>query len=454
MKIRTKLTLFIAAVTLAFGMLLIVLGAAFSIHEVLLVKRHEMKDATKQIDVLLGRADKVGTAETIRKIRNGLRFVEKRDNRFAAVVFDNKGALVFADDEMDVSFDPSAYPRSAGDYFETRRWASWDKWTIDLYYRGENGYTHEFLIQRLEIQEDLSLFFFGSLPVIAALSLLCGWFITNRLLARMRVMEKAAAEIAAGNLKYRIPPSAGDDELSEVKSNLNCAFEQLEEYFTKIMEFSSDIAHELRTPLTVISGEVEVALRGTRGEEEYQETLARILDEVSTLRKIIDDMLVLVKPEAAYSAAAFEEVDISAMASDIVESYSILAEAEGVSMRISIDSGASIRGVASLLRLVFANLVDNAIKFSPKGETVEVVLKRSDGKAVFTVTGGGPPIPPEESEKIFQRFHRSESSDGRRGTGLGLAIVKKVCDIHGVSIRLESAEGVGNAFVVEFKEGG
>jgi two-component system OmpR family sensor kinase len=122
-------------------------------------------------------------------------------------------------------------------------------------------------------------------------------------------------------------------------------------------------------------------------------------------------------------------------------------------MRVSIDSGASVRGVASLLRLVFANLVDNAIKFSPKGETVEVVLKRADGMAVFSVRSGGPPIPPEERGRIFQRFHRSETGDGRRGTGLGLAIVKKVCDIHGVSIRLESSEGAGNTFVAEFREG-
>ena len=454
MKIRTKLTLLIAVGMLLFGLLLIALGAAFSIHEVLLVKRHDLKDAARRIDVLLGESSANGLppSSAADEIRNGLCFIEKKRKCLSAVVFDNKGRLAFADEEMDKVFDVGEYPRKAGKYLETRHWKAWNLWTIDFRYRGENCYVKSKLTQQLEIQEDLSLFFFGSLPVIAIISLLGGWLITNRLLARMRVIETAAAEIASGNLKYRIPPSDGDDELSEVESNLNHAFAKLEEYFTKIMEFSSDIAHELRTPLTVISGEVEVALRESRGKEEYQETLAGILDEVSTLRKIIDDMLVLVKPESAYSAVVFEKVDVSDVASDIADFYAVLAEAKGVCMETAIDRDVSVDGIYSLLRLVFANLIDNAIKFSPEnaGGKVEVELKLAGDSAVFLVSNDGPPIPLGEREKIFTRFHRSESNRGKRGVGLGLAIVKKVCDIHGASIEVES-DIDGNAFKVVFR---
>jgi signal transduction histidine kinase len=305
------------------------------------------------------------------------------------------------------------------------------------------------LLQRLEIQEDISAFFFGSLLVNVILSLTAGIIITSRIMKRASRIEKAANQIASGNLKYRIPASVTDDEMRKVENNLNNAFSELEDSFNKIMEFSSDIAHELRTPLTVIKGEIEVALREKREPEEYQIAMSSVLEEMELSRKIIDDMLILVKPESAYRAKPFEDVNISETINSIIEHYKIIADSKNIEIVSEITNELKVKGIESLINLIFTNLIYNAIKFTQEKGTINITLRPEKSNVIFSVSDNGPGIPSEEQEKIFTRFYRMKKENST-GSGLGLAIVKKLCDIHNAEIKVKSGECLGTEFIVEF----
>ena len=280
MKIKTKLTFIIGGGMMILSLIFLLTGTIFSVHEVLLIKRHELKTIARRIDRLIPvNIQKSGRKKLKYDISNGLLFAEKREHLKTAV-FDFNGNNIFISNNMlSDHFNMSDYPQKSDNYHENVYWKNWNHWEIDFFYKGNNCYVKMSLLQRLEIQEDISSFFFGSLFLSLALSFIGGTIITSKILKRATRIEKAANQIALGNLKYRIPDSETDDEIREIEKNLNNAFVELEESFEKIMEFSSDIAHELRTPLTIITGEIEVALRANRSAEEYQILVVNILEK-------------------------------------------------------------------------------------------------------------------------------------------------------------------------------
>jgi signal transduction histidine kinase len=279
---------------------------------------------------------------------------------------------------------------------------------------------------------------------------LAGKIITYHILKRAQRIENAAALIASGKLSCRIPESNSNDEVGIIENNLNKAFSDLEKSFNAVMEFSSDIAHELRTPLTIITGEIEVALREPRKPEEYQEVIVKVLEEIMLLRKIIDDMLILVKPDSAYRIGAFENVDISEIILDTLVFFQVVAESKSIALEHNVEKDININAAPPFVRLVFSNLLNNAIKYTQNGGRIDVSLERTKEKILFSVSDNGPGIPEEEQKKIFSRFYRVNKTK-ESGLGLGLAIVQKACQIHNAQITLKSAPGKGSCFCVEFK---
>jgi heavy metal sensor kinase len=343
-----------------------------------------------------------------------------------------------------------SYPEEVGAFNYDYHWVKWNYWRIDFYYRGKACFIKMNLLQRLEIQEDITTFFLGALAVSIILSVLAGKIITYHILKRAQRIENAAAMIAAGKLSCRIPESDSNDEVGIIENNLNKAFSDLEKSFNAVMEFSSDIAHELRTPLTVITGEIEVALRESRTPEEYQEVMVKVLEEIMLLRKIIDDMLILVKPDSAYRIETFESLDISEILADTIVFFHVIAESKSITLKNDIEKDIIIKASPPFIRLIFSNLLNNAIKYTQSGGKIDVVLKRKKDKVVFSVSDNGPGIPEDEQKKIFSRFYRVDKKN-ESGLGLGLAIVKKACRIHNAGINLESSPGQGSCFIVEFQ---
>ena len=424
-------------------------GTIFTIHESLLIKKHELTVAAKEINILLKEMKREGNIEKFAtQIEQGLKFISKKE-LWSIEVFDSNGNPIYhTSANSDVIFENSEFPQKIDSFYNHFQWQSWDHWRINSFFRGDGCYIKMSLVQKLEMEEDISTFFIASFIISTILSFLVGKIITSSILKRAGHIEKAARIIAGGNLKHRIPESTSNDELRIIENNLNNAFGELEESFDKVMQFSSDIAHELRTPLTIITGEIDVALAEQRSTGEYQTLMVNILEEVSLLRKIIDDMLILVKPQSAYTSIEREDIDISAMLEDLVLTYSIIGDAKNIKLTVDIQPDIHWKGIKSMVYLIFSNLIHNAIKYTKNNGTVTITL-RQERSIQFVVSDNGPGIPKEEQENIFSRFYRLNST-ANRGCGLGLAIVRKACEVSHADISLDSSPGKGSTFTVIF----
>ena len=447
MKIKTKLTLLIGGGMMLLSILFILAGTVFSIHEALLIKKHKLKIAARRINALIKETAEDKRIKLLHSIEQGLLFTEKESN-LNVVIFNSDGNVFYKSSKSDPTpvLKKDEFPDESGDYNNHYHWLDWNYWRVNFFFRGDDCFIRMSLIQRLEIQEDISTFFAGALFVCLILSLLGGRIITSSIIKRARRIEKAAQMIAGGDLHYRIPHSDGSDELQLLEKNLNNAFAELEDSFSKVMQFSSDIAHELRTPLTIITGEIDLALAEERSTGEYQILMADILEEVGLLRKIVDDMLILVKPQSAYQSMEREELNLSVMVKDLISTYSMIADSKDININADVQDDIKKDGIKSMIYLIFSNLIHNAIKYTQNGGEITIRLTK-DKSIFFTVADNGPGIPQEEHDKIFSRFYRLQS-DSSRGTGLGLAIVKKACDVSGAEISIESTPGEGSTFTV------
>ncbi len=218
-------------------------------------------------------------------------------------------------------------------------------------------------------------------------------------------------------------------------------------------EFSANVSHELKTPLTSISGYAEMLVNGMVREADQAGFLAKIRDESARLLALIEDILLLARLDAEKAKSAFSEVDLAEIATEAAASLAARAAAAGVSVRVR-DKGKKfpVRANRSLMAELFANLLDNAIKYNRPGGTVELDFSREEGRTALSVRDSGIGIPPEDRDRVFERFYRVDRSRSKAtgGTGLGLAIVKHIALLHQAEVTLESREGEGTRVLVRF----
>jgi heavy metal sensor kinase len=247
-----------------------------------------------------------------------------------------------------------------------------------------------------------------------------------------------------------------DDELGRLSRTINAMIARLERSFAEIRRFTADASHELRTPLTAIRAEAEVALGRRLTEAEHQALLGSILEECERLTRLIDQLLALAREDAGARTGGRTEVDLADLVDGVVDTMRPLADAKGVRLLRGGKDSPRVQGDGGRLRQVFSNLLDNAIKYTPEGGTVEVRVGRRDRSAVVTVRDTGIGIPAEHLPRVFDRFYRVDKARTRAegGTGLGLSIARSIVAAHGGRIELESAPGRGTACTVTLPEGG
>jgi signal transduction histidine kinase len=215
-----------------------------------------------------------------------------------------------------------------------------------------------------------------------------------------------------------------------------------------VRHFSADAAHELRTPLTILKGEMEIALRASRSEDEYRQILTSCLEEVDRLSAVVQDLLFLARSDSGNITGIDTPVDLAAVFTEALQPLRALAEAATVGITAPSPRPLWINGNASMLfRLIF-NLGENAIKYTPEGGTVELRLDRNGSTAALLVKDDGPGIPLEEQARIFDRFYRGDPARSRGGTGLGLALVRSIVTLHKGQVAVESEVGKGTCFRV------
>lgn len=269
-----------------------------------------------------------------------------------------------------------------------------------------------------------------------------GWIAVRRGHAPLRDIVATLRRISAHRLDSRLDPHSLPAELTDLAVSFNEMLGRMEEAFQRLSNFSADIAHELRTPVAALMTQTQVALSQVRSVEAYREILYSNMEEYERMAQMIGDMLFLAKADNGLYEPESTVVDLAQEARALLEYYEAWAEERGVGL--ALEGAAAARGDKLMLRRAIGNLLSNAIRHTPSGQSVRLRLAEEERLASITVENPGSDIPPEHLPRLFDRFYRVDAARQRsgEGIGLGLAIVKSIVELHRGSIEVVSAGGI------------
>jgi len=279
----------------------------------------------------------------------------------------------------------------------------------------------------------------GALPVaglVAALAaLLLGFVVARRLERRLRAVSEAGQAVIAGDLSRRLPVGRSGDEFDRLAGTTNAVLARIEALVDGLQSTTASIAHDLRSPLFRLRQQLEAAASREREPGADSQTLEASLAELDGVLVTFSALLRIARADAGLTDTGFAPVDLSALATEIVELYAAVAEEAGQTLSATGPPGQIVRGDTALLRQAVANLVENALTHGGPGVSVQVTVDR----AVLTVSDDGPGIPAAEHGRVLDRFYRLDRSRSTPGSGLGLALVAAVARLHGATLRLDDA---------------
>jgi heavy metal sensor kinase len=288
----------------------------------------------------------------------------------------------------------------------------------------------------------------GGLPLVVALAGAGGYLLARRALAPIDRLASEAHRITADRLHDRLSVSNDHDEIGRLTAVINDTFARLESSFAQLRRFTADASHELRTPLAVIRGIGEIGLGETRTAAEYKEAIGSMLEEVDRLTRLVDTLLRLSYGDAGTIRVARGPLDLGQLTREVTSSLAILAEERNQRLAVDASEGVSVTADRLVLREAIANVVDNAIKYSPQASTIDVRVRPDGGRASVSVADQGSGIAPEHRERIFDRFFRVDEGRSRDagGAGLGLAIARWAVEVNGGQISVEPGAKGGSVF--------
>jgi heavy metal sensor kinase len=288
-------------------------------------------------------------------------------------------------------------------------------------------------------------------PLVLLVAVAGGYFLVGRALGPVVEMARGAERITLQNLNERLPLTHTGDEIEQLSIALNHMIFRWREAFDQNRRFLADASHELRTPLAALRGEMESVVEQARGLPEWRDRVGSALEEVDRLAKIVEALFAISRLDAGEAQQVWTKFDLTRLASGTAEQMSLLADDKGVSVSCLAAAEVKVEGDRARIKQVVVNLLDNAIKYTPRGGAISLNVQARGGKAVLEVGDTGMGIPSDALPHVFERFFRVDKARSREagGAGLGLAIVKSICAAHGGKVEVESAEGKGSRFRVE-----
>ena len=269
----------------------------------------------------------------------------------------------------------------------------------------------------------------------------------------LRRMSAIAGSVSADSLNARLPQAQMPAELADLAKAFNAMLERLDSSFQRLSAFSADIAHELRTPLSNLLTHTQVTLTRPRSLEEYREALHGNLEELQWMAQLVNDMLYLAKADHGLLTPRREPLELAREVDALLEFYAHLAEDSLIAL--SRTGNGQIAGDRSMLRRALSNLLDNALRYTPAGGTISVLITATASHLRISLENTGTVIPAEQLPRLFDRFYRADPAR-REGSsehaGLGLAITQSIIRAHGGQIGCESQEGL-TRFVIELPLG-
>ncbi len=300
-------------------------------------------------------------------------------------------------------------------------------------------------------QSKLIRTFLWAMLITLLLGITGGAVLSRRAVRRIERMNTLCREIMDGQFSSRLQtPATNNDDLDQLAGNINQMLDRIETLMREVIQVSDNIAHDLRTPLSHLRQQLENTLAKTEAGSEVESSAQAAIEDVDHLLDTFNALLRIAKVESGRKRESFAPLDPAEILADVAEMYEPVAEEKSLDLQLTIDSGIPIMRVMGDRNLLFqavANLLDNAVKHTPAGGTIQLQLT-SGPKPSIIVADSGPGIPQDELEAVTRRFYRLDQSRGSPGNGLGLSLVKAIASLHQAELKLRN----GNpGLVAEFR---
>jgi signal transduction histidine kinase len=289
-----------------------------------------------------------------------------------------------------------------------------------------------------------------TVALILLLGLLGGALMSRNMLQRLDSINRTSGEIIAGDLTRRVPLVGSGDEFDTLAENLNRMLDRIERLMKGLREVTDSVAHDLRTPLNRLRNRLEEMASRLNAAGSGSDEIERAIAEADKLIGTFNALLLIAETDAGTTRAGMATLDLGSVAADVVELYEPLAEERHIRLAMPRSAPVAIEGNRSLIAQALANLVDNAIKYTPEGGQVTITIANGDDGIDLAVADSGPGIPPEDRMRVVERFVRLEASRNSPGTGLGLALVAAVAHFHNARLLLQDAMPSGLKAVLRF----
>ncbi len=290
--------------------------------------------------------------------------------------------------------------------------------------------------------------FLLAFPAAILLTGVLAFVLASTTLHPIRRIIDSARSVSGANVGALLPLSGSGDELDRLAETLNEMLTRIEHSMSQMRRFNANAAHELRTPISALSSQLEIILERERTAAEYHQVISDAHGRAQALAEVIDAMLRLARSEAGLDPRDRVSVSIPVVFENVLEFFGPVAEEGGVTLRRSAVPDVTVKGDAGWLQQLFANLVANAIKFTPKGGAVDVQAEVRAGDLRVRVCDTGPGMSAEDLERCFERFHRGAGEPFRPGFGLGLPIAREIARAHGGDVEVERSDASGTVFRV------
>ena len=284
---------------------------------------------------------------------------------------------------------------------------------------------------------------------IVGIGLAGGWLVTQAALEPIRRLTAAVRRIVrTGRTDERVEVQEPRDAIHELTMLFNAMLDRIEGLVSGMRGALDNVSHDLRTPLTRLRGSAEMALRGPADAERYREALADCIEESDRVLVMLNTLMDISEAESGAMPLVREPLPLGGLLERAVDLYRDVAEAKGVALTVQTDPEAMVSGDRVRLEQVAANLIDNAVKYTPRGGRVAASVRRGGDHVELAVEDSGAGIPADELPRIWQRLFRGDRSRTERGLGLGLSLVKAIVEAHKGSVAVQSEPGRGSTFTL------
>jgi heavy metal sensor kinase len=412
-----------------------------------------------QVEELMEAIDRAGVASN--SVANSLDrsvTVAESDLKLGLQVFDTQGRLLHAGGSL--LKHPLDLPREVREGKAERFWREMEAEGENYPYvvvavRHDSAfvqgslYTRKFVRNARDVRD---IYLYSALPLLLITAVL-GYWLARGSLRPIQEINRTARRISSTHLEEPIPTTGSGDELDELANTLNDMMQRIRQGVTRMRRFSANAAHELRTPLNAIRSQLEVTLEKEREPTEYRHILTELAGEVESLSNSVHGMMRLAQSEAGLPRDQRVPVDLVGLLREVIEFFEPLASEAGVAIQADLGPPISVPGDPSWLHQLFANLLHNALKYTPAGGRILVLVEVQGPRVAVHVTDTGIGIAAEEADRVFEPFHRVGVRQETPGVGLGLTLAREIARAHDGEIVLASEPGKGSTFSVWLPRG-